>query len=54
MVGYAAVGQGGTESFLFGHEEGLDDRVHLMHIGAGPHDPHADGGDDYRHQADPG
>lgn len=34
---------------FFGHEDGLDDWVHLMHVGAGPHDPHADGGDDARY-----
>jgi hypothetical protein len=32
-------------SFL-DHEDGLDDGVHLMHVSAGPHDPHADRADD--------
>jgi hypothetical protein len=31
---------------FFGHEDWMDDRIHLMHVGAGPHDPHADGSDD--------
>jgi hypothetical protein len=24
-----------------------------MHIGTGPHNPHADGGNDHRHERDP-
>ena len=35
-------------SFLFDCEKWLDDRVHLVHVGAGPHDPHTDGSDDDR------
>jgi hypothetical protein len=32
---------------LSSSEEGLDDGVHLVHVGAGPHDPHADSGDEH-------
>ena len=40
------------ESFL-GHEDGLDDRVHLVHVGTRPHYPHADRTDDARHHCHP-
>ena len=39
-----------SSSFL--HEKyGFDDWVHLMHVGADPHNPHTDGGDDHRNNA---
>ena len=40
-----------NQSFLLDYEDWLDEGVHLMHIGACPHDPHADGGDQHRHAA---
>lgn len=36
------------QSFL-DHKDGLDDRVHLMHVGACPHDPHTDRTDNARY-----
>lgn len=33
-------------SVFFGREERLDDGVHLVHVCADPHDPHADGADE--------
>ena len=41
------------KSFLLGGEEGLDDGVHLVQVGADPHDPHADCPDQDRHHAHP-
>jgi hypothetical protein len=38
---------------LLDHEDGLDDGVHLVHVGAGPHDPHADCPDYARHYCHP-
>ena len=40
-------------SLLLDHEDGLDEGVHLVHVSAGPHDPHADGPDQHRHAAHP-
>ena len=45
---------GSKRSVLFGGQERLNDGVHLVHVGADPHDPHTDGADedgDHSHSA---
>ena len=39
---------GSKRSVLFGGQERLNDGVHLVHVCADPHDPHADGSDEDR------